>query len=805
MRFLPFGYLFGWPEFLLGILVGVILARLSQNYWPRLLKLPAKLQKQLNSLPKPDISSELKPYREQLLSHLDSMHAAAPMFDLREILVHPHILLPAPIVDPDREDDPSSTFIPVLPSLPDWNPLAAIYHSPSIPVEKLVGRGVDILITGEPGSGRTTALSYLVYHLLTTNQDNPEEKPPLPVLVHAADLNLTGSEKDVLKILLQAVQRPVSFTGFRKISALITRQIQQGEAVLLLDGLDEIPLRSQQALAAFIREIKISYPDIQVLAAGEPRQLDLYHDAGLIPAPAAPWTSHDFVQFTQRWSRAWKMHIAPRLPRRLADIDPTLINAWLQPTLTGLTPLETTLRTWSAYAGDLSSTAVHEIYQAYIRRMLSPPDQKAAEQLAIAWISDYLGDDQKLTADRDTLTELVNAGICRPGSTPNRIIFSCSAVGCFLAARALSGSGVPTQITRSQTAIGESLLRSYSGITDAADIVRARLQDEDPDLQRQLLACARWLRDARPGSTWRSAVLTGLAQVASREQHPYGLRLRAVGALVHAGEARASTLFEHMLTKQAPRTVILGALGLGGLCNEDAVSDLIMTIRNNQDPLVRQACSLALSVIGNDLALETLGRLLLQGNEQAQATAAYALPANIYEGHQMLRDGLDMKKASVRRASVFGLEHVHSGWVDRHLDHMKLEDDEWVVRNAALAVSERRSEPPLYFMPSAKTLNQLSWLISFAAGQGLGVPDGPGALEILRRAINQGTIEERSAGLEAIIWFANDEFLPEVIQYLQSDTMYLKDTAFEVLWKRALARDRSLQGGSSKHSAPHPG
>jgi len=749
-----------------------------------MLKLPDKLKEQLTSIPLPELSKEVNPYREQITAYLDRMHIPAPLFDLREIIIEPHILTPQPLADPDREDDPSSSTLAVLPTLPDWNPLSAIYNAPTIPLKKLVGRSGNILLTGEPGSGRSTALAFLTLHLLNLPKKADGKKKYLPILIHSTDIRLTSAVKDPLKAILQGLQRSVGFTGYRKISSLITQQVQKGEAILLLDGVDELPKEDFQTFYQFLYAFRTSYPEIQIIAAGDDRQLHLYGIASLVPVPIAPWTNLDYTKFTNRWENAWQKNIVPRLPRRLANINPTLINAWLQPTLTGLTPLECTLRTWSAYAGDLRGNSIIDTFQAYLNRMLSPPEQKGAVQVAFSWISHIAGSEsQPSEAARETIVDLVNAGFCRAGSSGKRIVFSCSAIGAFLSAKAFSGAGVPVEIVHSSNSIVETLLRYYSGLTDSAEIVRSRLQEEDPELQYQILSCARWLREAVPGSTWRSAVLAGLAQVISKETHAFGLRLRAAHALVHAGEKTASQLFLHLISRQDPRSKILGALGLGGIGYVDGLTDIIMTIRNDQNPLVRQACTLALSTLGTDRALETLGRLLLQGNEQAQRIAAAALPCNIDDGHQMLRDALEMKKPGVRRAAVLGLERVHSSWVDQQLDTIKLEDDEWIVRNAALEVSEHRASPPLFFIPKGNELNQLSWLVAFAANQGLGIPSGRGAHEVLRRAITQGSMEESIAGLEAVIWYGGNDFLPEVKQNLQSNEVYRKDSAFEVLWK----------------------
>jgi len=191
---------------------------------------------------------------------------------------------------------------------------------------------------------------------------------------------------------------------------------------------------------------------------------------------------------------------------------------------------------------------------------------------------------------------------------------------------------------------------------------------------------------------------------------------------------------------------------------------------------------LALGAIGNEHAIETLAHLLLQGSESVQAAAARALAVNSDQGYQVLKEAIEHNNPAVRRAAVYGLEQVHSDWVEQILMKHKLDDDEWLVRNAALEISERREKPVLNFTPLAANIADLPWLLTFAADKGLGVAPGRGAREVLRQALSTGSTEFHAAALQTLAWHADAEYELEINQALSSPDEFIRDTAFETLW-----------------------
>jgi HEAT repeat protein len=101
-----------------------------------------------------------------------------------------------------------------------------------------------------------------------------------------------------------------------------------------------------------------------------------------------------------------------------------------------------------------------------------------------------------------------------------------------------------------------------------------------------------------------------------------------------------------------------------------------------------------------------------------------------------------------RRAAVFGLAQAEA-W--DQLEQVAREDEQWIVRSAATAVLEemaQREKSPGVAPPPQ--IEQLPWLISWAAAQGEGIGVGDAALQVLQRALSAADPPIRLAAAQAL-------------------------------------------------------
>ncbi len=85
--------------------------------------------------------------------------------------------------------------------------------------------------------------------------------------------------------------------------------------------------------------------------------LDGLVSLNFVPFSLAAWNANQKGQFIQKWGELWTQYVAPERWAQISEqVDPLLVNGWLSSETNILTPLETTLKVWGAYAGDFTWT-----------------------------------------------------------------------------------------------------------------------------------------------------------------------------------------------------------------------------------------------------------------------------------------------------------------------------------------------------------------------------------------------------------------------------------------------------------------
>ncbi|HET6847122.1 MAG TPA: HEAT repeat domain-containing protein, partial [Anaerolineales bacterium] len=154
------------------------------------------------------------------------------------------------------------------------------------------------------------------------------------------------------------------------------------------------------------------------------------------------------------------------------------------------------------------------------------------------------------------------------------------------------------------------------------------------------------------------------------------------------------------------------------------------------------------------------------------------------EGHAMLRDGATMADIPLRRAAAYGLGRIQEPWTIQALEKMRLEDDQWIVRNAASEMIEmraRRIDPrtPRPLSPPSQT----PWLIRFAGTLGIGISPGAPATSVLLAALKSPHGDERLAAVEYLRGVQADSVVKELYDAMFGNDAELREAAYLVLWE----------------------
>jgi HEAT repeat protein len=785
MPFGIFGGRFDIQEFIFGLVLGFLLVSILRRTKPAIFTFYEWIRNRAKAGLESLTSSSEEPYYEELQFRLDNLHLANPLFPFRTIIIPPRLLIPTPATDPTQLDPSEELYHAILPALPDWNALESIYQTPTLPITHLLNSGENILITGELGSGKTSALIYLAQTSLDRIKNEKRNAHKIPIYLHAADLDLSRkTTKDPLNVVIESVRQSSSIGLARFISRYLRLRLNNSPALILVDGLDELTIKEIRAVFYWLDDLKTKYPQHQIIAAAAPRGQDKLLDTGLFPVAIAPWNSYDLERYLKQWANAWQTYVFPQLPKdRVGDVDPVLLNSWLRSAKVGYNPLEVTVKVWAFYVGDTQGSTLENALQAYIRRILSPNEQHSAQAIGLTWVRSRRSVLSPTSFDKRALIQdLLNAKILNKRFN-EQISFTNPSIGAFLAA---GGMLIAKKIHLDPLDYWEparAAFRYFAAIGEPSHLVASCLQSEGDALGSALLTCAKWLARGREGAPWRNQILGRLAKIIQDETKPYSLKLRVVQALIATNEQSAKALFQQLLKSQEEEGRTLAIIGLGGLKNNDYIQALRHQIDSDGNPQIRFASCLALAAIGTIDALQALGHYLLNGDDACQIYAAQALATHPGEGVPMLHDAVEMESVRVRRAAVFGLGRVQDDHVLELLKKIQLEDSQAIVKNAATDILELRMSPVCKLSFPADQIASLPWLIQYAADKGFGVTPGKGALESLRRVLISGEQLEKVASLEAVGFFRAHELLMETTQAMKDKDPLIRDAAFNALWQ----------------------
>src|SRR6188474_1822199 len=232
----PFSFIVG---FIVGILFTWLLARIRPLFeqWRE----SAKEQRQAAQVRR---TSGLEDnLRRITLRRAQGMHLASSLFSLDEILQEPRLIAPPARVEPGLVGIQEDIISQTLPYMPAWPELAAIYRAPTIGVAEAIAGGSNMVIVGAAGMGKTVALAQLASLAanLQVKLEADSGLEAIPYLYHVADLQFPfDSSKDPISNIINAASENAPIFDLRRLPAFIQQTFKNGQALLLIDGFDEL-------------------------------------------------------------------------------------------------------------------------------------------------------------------------------------------------------------------------------------------------------------------------------------------------------------------------------------------------------------------------------------------------------------------------------------------------------------------------------------------------------------------------------------------------------------------------------------
>jgi hypothetical protein len=792
--------------------------------------------------------------RNDIHHFAQKQHIAASLFALDEIIIEPKVLVPLIQVPKSIELAPTDSVSLTIPYIPDWPELAAIYKASTMTLIEALQGDANIILAGHPGSGKTVALAWLASCITRNDKGLGKLANLFPLYVHATDiphlfdhieneLNEPNAEfsdssdllnkqpiskiknvDEVIDLFVQAISRYVAPINITKLPQVVRLALENQQAILILDRVDEFPPRQSRMITEYLRVLLENYPKLRIVVAMSYDDLAGLPSDGFNLLTMAAWTDEDRVNFLRRWVQEWKKWILPAQKSNSKKINLYYLKSWLSVDNTLLKPLEYTLKVWAAFSGDMLGTDGPSAIESYIRRMTynvtdahsgiegfafrllnemkiiaNPyePDRRTAQ--VKQEIPSHDSKDSSEEANSSTsisyqpssskeihgIDQLINNGFLQsfPGSHYG---FSHPVIFGYLAGKALANSGNIDQLQNQPPWIGRNLSLYYlARFGDVTSLIQNLLQDDD-SIHTNHLLISRWLQVAPKNRAWRTIILRTLTSILQKERETLSLAAKIIAAMAFSGDIGVSLYFRQLLKSEHPNLIQLASLGCGILGDKKSIEELNRLLQEQSPTTVRSAC-LALAAIGDKQSLEILASSLLNGSEELRRYAAEALANNPKEGQPALKEGSSMDDLLVRRSVVFGLIRVNQPWATKIVENLQLEDNEWVVRNAAIQAFDELQRKASYAPTQPTDLTETRWLIDYADRLGTTVAPGKPAEQLVGKALINGNPDEKLLAMDYFRMKCYPSTVDMIYSVYLNSTSDFRDLAYYTLWLMTLA------------------
>ncbi|MCP4142704.1 MAG: NACHT domain-containing protein [Chloroflexi bacterium] len=761
-------------------------------------------------------------HRQNILKKAQGMHLAAPLFSLEEILIEPKLVAPPPQLEPGSEfvaQDQTSLTVPYL--LQD-STFSSFYGTETLTIPEALSEGAHLAILGDPGMGKSVALAYIASLMAKKNQEMGALQEAIPFLLHVADLSLSNNAapKDILDPISEFFTEEASLFHGARLPKFIRLSFSSGRALLLLDGLDEIPQEETEKVIGYLTALLKEYPTIRIITTASLEFLGSLSALGFASLSLKGWNDFERQIFLKKWGTLWQNYVALEawVQAGPEQVEADLLNAWLSIETEKFTPLELTLKTWGSYAGDIRGKTAIAAIETHLRR-LAPADIPVAalEALAMqvsltsqplfnqknanAWVKSFEAPEEilekgeeeiaeekeskeKVAPKRGLVEKLAQSGLLTQ-HRDNQMRFMHPVFSGFLSGRALSNYSVDERLTNQSPWSGKTLSMHYMASSgpssNTSRLVDTFLGTPDPILERNLLLMGGWLRDASRKASWRGKVLTALAKILQDDTQPLGLRGQIITALAQSNDPSVAALFRQLLQSGSVYIIQLAALGSGLMRDKKAVKPLSETLVKFRNTFTLSAATLALAAIGTDEALNALATALMQGEENLRRAAAEAFANHPSEGWETLKEALGIEDILVRRSALFGLARTQQAWADELILHTQLEDKEWAVRDIAAGILEKRKAPNLRIPRKLPSPSENPWLIAFAGQEGMGISPGAPATEVLMLALKSEDVDQKLAALAYLRRTPSEGVINALYHKMYGDNIEMREAVFLAL------------------------
>lgn len=807
-------------SFWLGFLSGALILWLARRIIHVLPPLRDSIQERLKTTQKSWLSGFETKYRNELLLYTQNLHIASTLFSLNEIIITPKLLAPPIYSSPEASSFVKDTADLVIPYMPEWPELGAKYGVKTITLKEALLGGSNIILIGHPGCGKTTSLAYLASKLISGDTGMSVLNNRVPILLHVSELDLDQNYEDDLFVpVSKAVHNHTRNIKYTRLNTFINKTISSGNALLLLDGLDELPNDSMSEIVNYVSHIIQSFPNTLIVVTADTDNYDGFTSLGFIPVPIASWNDRQRNTFIHNWSSKWEMLISDQ-GEEIDPVDLTIIKEWMKNGKGNSSPLEITLTLWGLFAGDMHGSTFTDSIDAYLNRIsrdipgaidilakLSANIQISnrpvlPKDLDYSWNAfgnspnNQIEDNHSKDLDKILKPEISKISKrkikkCLPLLVDSRILcerseyllgFNHPVFPAYLTSIALNSNTDSFPIFDNiEWTISKTTINFITANEETTGLFEKVLDATNLPLHKKISLAGRWMSSAGRDSPWINNFLLEISRVILDDTHSIGLRTRAMVMLALSARKGIDKFFRDLLDADDNITRQLASLSCGYIKDNKSKVMLHKLARDEDINVGRSAC-LALTAIGDTTSLDIVADILLQDSDELRRSAAEALSTHSRRGYSILEEASNHEDLLVRRAAVYGLKRIDEDWAVERLKTIQMEETQWIVRDAAIQALEDKEKEEAYIPKLPSSLRNIPWLIAYAGTEGVGISSRKNAFEILQSAAENANKATRLAALWILGIVGEAEFIDNIYDIYRSESGEVKETAFNALW-----------------------
>ena len=130
-------------------------------------------------------------HRRIVYKQTQGLHMAASLFALDELAIEPRLLAPPAFIEPNSSQSHHPDIVDqALPYLRNYPEMGAVYGAPTLKIAEALSGDTNLVIIGQPGMGKTTALAHLASQIVNRSPKVQNLHIYIPFFIHAADLGL---------------------------------------------------------------------------------------------------------------------------------------------------------------------------------------------------------------------------------------------------------------------------------------------------------------------------------------------------------------------------------------------------------------------------------------------------------------------------------------------------------------------------------------------------------------------------------------------------------------------------------------